>query len=49
MAPSRLTVAKAHAGVNANALTDNRAYDEPSGTAVLFGTPVTVEAADTPS
>jgi anaerobic selenocysteine-containing dehydrogenase len=40
---SRLRVAKAHAGVNANALTDDRTYDEASGTAVLFGTPVTVE------
>jgi len=40
---SRLAVAKAHAGVNTNALTDDRAYDEASGTAVLFGTPVTVE------
>ena len=42
---SRLTIARAHAGVNANALTDDRAYDEASGTAVLFGTPVTVESA----
>lgn len=39
---ARLTVAKAHPGVNTNALTDNQAYDEASGTAVLFGTPVTV-------
>jgi hypothetical protein len=31
--------------VNANALTDDRAYDCASGTAVLFGTPVTVERA----
>jgi hypothetical protein len=38
-----LTVAKAHPGANANALTDNQAYDEASGTAVLFGTPVTIE------
>lgn len=36
-------VAKEHAGVNANALTDDRAYDKASGTAVLFGTPVTIE------
>src|SRR5262249_48164863 len=43
VAEARLTVAKAHAGVNTNALTDNQAYDEASGTAVLFGTPVTVE------
>lgn len=40
---ARLSVAKAHAGVNTNVLTDDRAYDEASGTAVLFGTPVTVE------
>ena len=39
----RVTVAKAHPGVNANLLTDDRAYDEASGTAVLFGAPVTVE------
>jgi hypothetical protein len=36
-------VARAHAGVNTNVLTDDRAYDQASGTAVLFGTPVTVE------
>ena len=40
---TQLRVAKAHAGVNTNALTDDQAYDVPSGTAVLFGTPVTVE------
>jgi anaerobic selenocysteine-containing dehydrogenase len=40
---TRLSVAKAHAGVNANLLSDDRAYDKASGTAVLFGTPVTVE------
>ncbi len=40
---SRLRVANAHPGVNANVLTDDRAYDEASGTAVLFGTPVRVE------
>ena len=40
---SRLSVAKAHAGVNTNVLTDDRAYDQASGTAVLFGTPVTIE------
>jgi anaerobic selenocysteine-containing dehydrogenase len=44
-AGSRLEVARAHAGVNANTLTDDRAYDRASGTAVLFGTPVTVEPA----
>jgi|GEM_PF-3568158 len=40
---SQLRVVRVHAGVNTNALTDNQAYDEASGTAVLFGTPVTVE------
>ena len=40
---ARQSVARAHAGVNTNVLTDDRAYDEASGTAVLFGTPVTVE------
>ena len=40
---SRLNVAKKHPGVNANALTDDRAYDVASGTAVLFGTPVSIE------
>jgi anaerobic selenocysteine-containing dehydrogenase len=40
---SQLRVANAHSGVNTNALTDNQAYDAASGTAVLFGTPVTVE------
>src|SRR5262245_52665383 len=43
----RVTVAKAHPGVNANILTDDRAYDDASGTAVLFGTPVTVEPLNT--
>lgn len=42
---SRLRVAKQHAGVNTNVLTDNQAYDVASGTAVLFGTPVSVEPA----
>lgn len=41
---SQMSVAKAHAGVNTNQLTDEQAYDVASGTAVLFGTPVTVEA-----
>lgn len=40
---ARLRVAREHAGVNTNALTDNQAYDRASGTAVLFGTPVTLE------
>ncbi|MBV8139083.1 MAG: molybdopterin-dependent oxidoreductase [Deltaproteobacteria bacterium] len=42
---TRLSVAKAHGGVNTNFLTDNQAYDTASGTAVLFGTPVSVEPA----
>jgi anaerobic selenocysteine-containing dehydrogenase len=42
VADARLSVAKAHPGVNANVLTDDRAYDAASGTAVLFGTPVEV-------
>jgi anaerobic selenocysteine-containing dehydrogenase len=42
---TRLRVAKAHPGVNTNVLTDDQAYDVASGTAVLFGTPVTVEPA----
>ena len=42
---TRLSVARSHPGVNANILTDDRAYDEASGTAVLFGTAVTVEPA----
>ncbi|MGO9452189.1 MAG: molybdopterin-dependent oxidoreductase [Candidatus Binataceae bacterium] len=46
---SHLSVAKAHAGVNINALTNNRTYDEASGTAVLVGTPVTVEPATSES
>jgi anaerobic selenocysteine-containing dehydrogenase len=40
---ARLRIAKAHPGVNTNVLTDNQAYDRASGTAVLFGTPVTLE------
>ena len=31
--------------MNTNVLTDNQAYDGASGTAVLFGTPVTLERA----
>jgi len=45
----RLAVARRHAGVNTNSLTDNRAYDAASGTAVLFGTPVAVERASEPA
>jgi hypothetical protein len=44
---SRVTVARQHPGVNANVLTDNTAYDEASGAAVLFGTPVSIEKTDT--
>jgi len=40
---SQLTAAKAPGGANANALTDDRKYDEASGSAALFGTPVVVE------
>ncbi len=40
---SQLRVAQAHPGVNTNTLTDNRAYDEASGAAILFGTPVTIK------
>jgi anaerobic selenocysteine-containing dehydrogenase len=40
---SRLELAKAHPGVNLNFLTDNAAYDEASGTAVLSGTRITIE------
>jgi anaerobic selenocysteine-containing dehydrogenase len=42
---SQLRVANQHPGVNTNVLTDDQAYDTASGTAVLFGTPVRVEAA----
>lgn len=41
----QLRVAKTRPGVNTNDLTDNQAYDRASGTAVLFGTPVTVAVA----
>jgi anaerobic selenocysteine-containing dehydrogenase len=44
VAASRINVAKQHAGANANALTDDRAYDAASGAAILFGTPVSIEA-----
>jgi anaerobic selenocysteine-containing dehydrogenase len=40
---TRLEVAKSYPGVNTNILTDNQAYDAASGTAVLFGTPVTIQ------
>jgi len=42
---TQMSVAKAHPRVNTNFLTDNHAYDAASGTSVLFGTSVTVEAA----
>lgn len=42
---AQLSVAQAHPGVNTNVLTDDQAYDVASGTAVLFGTPVTVARA----
>ena len=45
-ADARLRVASEHAGVNTNLLTDNQAYDVASGTAVLFGTPVTLQVAN---
>jgi hypothetical protein len=39
----RLQVARAHAGVNSNVLTDHADLDVPTGNAVLNGIPVTVE------
>ncbi|WP_040793917.1 molybdopterin oxidoreductase family protein [Nocardia higoensis] len=39
---SSQTVARAHAGVNANALTDDSVVDVPSGNAIFNGVPVTV-------
>jgi anaerobic selenocysteine-containing dehydrogenase len=41
---ARLSVAARHAGVSANLLTDPEALDPPSGTAVLSGVPVQIEA-----
>ena len=41
---ARMQVARAHAGVNSNRLTDELAIDALSGNAVLNGIPVTVEA-----
>jgi anaerobic selenocysteine-containing dehydrogenase len=40
----RMSVARAHAGVNSNVLTDPDAFDVPSGNAVLNGIPVEIEA-----
>jgi hypothetical protein len=42
---TRLSVARAHAGVSNNDLTDETFLDELSGNAALNGVPVTVEAA----
>ncbi len=41
----RLQVARAHAGVNSNVLTDESLLDVPSGNGVLNGIPVTVQPA----
>ncbi len=43
---TRLRTASEHAGVNTNLLTDDQLYDTASGTAVLFGTPVEIEPAE---
>ncbi|OLT17038.1 molybdopterin-binding oxidoreductase [Actinomadura sp. CNU-125] len=40
---TRTDVARRHAGVNVNVVTDEREIDPPSGTAVLNGVPVTLE------
>ncbi|MEV6068456.1 molybdopterin-dependent oxidoreductase [Nocardia sp. NPDC052001] len=42
---SEQSVARAHAGVNANALTDDSLVDAPSGNAVFNGVPVTLTPA----
>ncbi|WP_230329234.1 molybdopterin-dependent oxidoreductase [Nocardia aurantiaca] len=42
---SAQTVAREHAGVNANALTDDSLVDAPSGNAVFNGVPVTITRA----
>ena len=44
-AGSGQSVAAAHAGVNANALTDDAVVDRPSGNAVFNGVPVTLTKA----
>ncbi|MFI9413583.1 molybdopterin-dependent oxidoreductase [Nocardia gamkensis] len=44
-ADSGQTVARAHAGVNANVLTDDSVVDAPSGNAVFNGVPVTLTPA----
>ena len=40
---AQLSIARDHAGVNSNLLTDEMCLDVPSGTAVLCGIPVTIE------
>ena len=40
----QLEVARAHAGVNSNVLTDEKALDIPSGNAIMNGIPVEVKA-----
>lgn len=42
---TRQSTARKHPGINANILSDDRAYDSASGTAVLFGTPVEIRPA----
>jgi anaerobic selenocysteine-containing dehydrogenase len=42
---TRMGIARAHAGVNSNVLTDELALDPLSGNAVLNAIPVTVKAA----
>ncbi|WP_433660947.1 molybdopterin-dependent oxidoreductase [Nocardia sp. CA-128927] len=44
-ADSTQTVARAHAGVNANVLTDDSVVDVPSGNAIFNGVPVTLNPA----
>ena len=45
---SRLSVASLHAGRNVNELSDESAVDPASGTSILFGVPVTVDAVAAP-
>ncbi|WP_225731947.1 MULTISPECIES: molybdopterin-dependent oxidoreductase [unclassified Nocardia] len=47
-AESAQAVARAHAGVNANVLTDDSVLDAPSGNAVFNGVPVTLTPAPPP-
>lgn len=46
---ARLTVARQHAGVSMNDLTDERLYDHVSGTTVLDGIPVTIRVIRAPA